>query len=205
MTIRYGFYLNTSGCTGCKACQIACKDKNELPVGILWRRVVEASGGEWLQSGASWIANTFTYFVSMACMHCENPICMEVCPTTAIHQRDDGIVLINDKKCVGCHYCEWACPYKALQFDDAAGVMTKCNFCYDYLDAGKAPACVSACQMRVLDFGDIDQLRAKYGAVDDIYPLPEPSITEPSIVMTPHRHAVKAESQAAKIGNLEEI
>jgi anaerobic dimethyl sulfoxide reductase subunit B len=205
MTTRYGFYLNTSGCTGCKACQIACKDKNALPVGILWRRVVEASGGEWLQSGESWIANTFTYFVSMACMHCENPICMEVCPTTAIHQRDDGIVLINDKKCVGCHYCEWACPYKALQFDDAAGVMTKCNFCYDYLDAGKAPACVSACQMRVLDFGDIDQLRAKYGAVDDIYPLPDASITEPSIVMTPHRHAVRAESQAAEIGNLEEI
>ena len=205
MSIRYGFYLNTSGCTGCKACQIACKDKNELPVGILWRRVVEASGGEWLQSGESWIANTFTYFVSMACMHCENPICMEVCPTTAIYQRDDGIVLIDDKKCVGCHYCEWACPYKALQFDDGAGVMTKCNFCYDYLDEGKAPACVSACQMRVLNFGDIDQLRAKYGVVDDIYPLPDPSITEPSIVITPHRHAVKADSQAAEIGNLEEI
>ncbi len=205
MSKRYGFYVNLESCTGCKACQIACKDKNNLGVGVLWRRVVEVSGGEWLKDGNAWLDNTFTYFVSSACMHCEQPICMEVCPAQAITQRDDGIVLSDSDKCVGCRYCEWACPYRAVQFDEAAGVMTKCNLCYDYLDTGKSPACVSACQMRVLDFGDIGELRARYGNLDDVYPLPERALTEPSIVFRPHRDTIRMNRESAHIGNREEI
>ena len=152
MSQRYGFYLDTRSCTGCKACQIACKDKNSLPAGILWRRVVEIQGGEWLPRGAAWFTSIFAYFVSSACMHCQAPICAEVCPTKAIDQREDGIVLIDSQRCMGCRYCEMACPYRALQFDLDKGVMTKCDFCFDLLDEGKSPACVSACQMRVLRF-----------------------------------------------------
>jgi anaerobic dimethyl sulfoxide reductase subunit B len=203
--VRYGFYLNLQSCVGCKACQIACKDKNNLDVGILWRKVVEVSGGDWVPNGPIWLDNTFAYFVSMACNHCEEPICMEVCPTKAITQREDGLVLLDGNLCVGCRYCEWACPYGAPQFDETVGVMTKCNFCYDNIDAGKAPACVSACQMRVLEFGDINDLRARHGDLDAVFPLPDAALTEPSIVFTPHPDTVQATYQTAGIGNREEL
>ena len=205
MNHRYGFYLDTGSCTGCKACQIACKDKNNLPVGVLWRRVVEVQGGEWLPRSAAWLTNAFAYFISSACNHCDAPICVEVCPTKAMHQREDGIVLIDARRCMGCRYCEMACPYKASQFDPSQGVMTKCNFCYDWLDEGKPPACVSACQMRVLHFGDIEELRAEHGHLDDVYPLPDPNLTKPSLVLKPHSDAVRGTENGAHIGNWEEI
>ncbi|MCJ7702103.1 MAG: dimethylsulfoxide reductase subunit B [Anaerolineales bacterium] len=205
MNKRYGFYIDTRSCTGCKACQIACKDKNNLPVGVLWRRVVEVQGGEWLPRGEAWLTNVFAYFISAACMHCELPICAEVCPTQAITQRDDGIVTIDSERCMGCRYCEMACPYKAPQFDPAQGLMTKCDFCSDLIDEGKSPACVTACQMRVLHFGDIDELRVEHGRVADVYPLPDPRLTKPALVLTPHPDAARGVGRGAKIGNQEEI
>ncbi len=205
MSKGYGFYLDSSSCTGCKACQIACKDKNNLPVGILWRRVVEVQGGTWLPRRTAWLTSAFAYFISSACMHCDAPICAEVCPTKAIYQRDDGVVLIDTQRCMGCRYCEMACPYKAPQFDLVKNVMTKCNFCYDLLDDGKSPACVSACQMRVLHFGDIDELRAEHGIGVNVYPLPDPGLTYPSIVITPHPEAVLDTDVGARIANQEEI
>ena len=204
-TVRYGFYLDARSCTGCKACQIACKDKNNLPVGVLWRRVVSVEGGEWVPRGDAWLTNVFAYFVSTACMHCELPICAEVCPTAAITQRPDGIVIIDSQRCMGCRYCEMACPYRALQFDPAQGVMTKCDFCYDLIDQGKPPACVSSCQMRVLHFGDMDELRSQYGQVDDVYPLPDPALTKPAFVLSPHPDSVRGPDHGATIGNQEEL
>ncbi|MEN8242595.1 MAG: DMSO/selenate family reductase complex B subunit [Chloroflexota bacterium] len=205
MMKHYGFYLDTNSCTGCKACQIACKDKNNLPVGVLWRKVIEVQGGEWLPRGDAWLTSAMTYFVSTACNHCELPICVEVCPTQAMHQREDGIVQIDPVRCMGCRYCEMACPYHAPQFDPVRGVMTKCNFCVDLLDEGKSPACVSACQMRVLHFGDLDELRAKFGEVNDIYPLPDPELTRPALVLNPHPEAVRPDRSGVQIGNQEEI
>jgi anaerobic dimethyl sulfoxide reductase subunit B (iron-sulfur subunit) len=205
MAKRYGFHVNSGSCTGCKACQIACKDKNQLPVGILWRRVVEVSGGEWVKRGEAWIDKTFTYFLSVACMHCERPICVGICPTRALTQREDGIVMIDTDRCMGCHYCAWACPYGAPQFDESKGVMTKCDFCYDYLDQGKPPACVSACQMRVLEFGEIEELRMRYGTPHEFFPLPANSLTEPSSTVMPHKDSHQTKTESAHIGNREEI
>jgi anaerobic dimethyl sulfoxide reductase subunit B (iron-sulfur subunit) len=202
---RYGFHVDLSSCVGCKACQIACKDKNQLPVDILWRRIVDVSGGEWTRLGNIWIDNTFNYFVSVACMHCERPICMEVCPTRAITQRDDGIVLIDEDVCIGCRYCEWACPYGAPQFDPTTKRMGKCNLCYDNLDMGLPPACVSACQLRVIHFGDIEELRAEYGDLDNAFPLPSADLTGPAVTLTPHHDTVLDDNMAADIGNQEEI
>jgi anaerobic dimethyl sulfoxide reductase subunit B (iron-sulfur subunit) len=203
--VRYAFHIDLSACTGCKACQLACKDKNALPRGILWRRVVEISGGDWLQQDQAWLNTVFAYYFSAACMHCEAPICLEVCPTRAISQREDGIVLIDPHLCMGCRYCEMACPYKAPQFDHQRGVMTKCDFCFDLLDAGLPPACVAACQMRVLHFGDLDTLRATYGDCTEVFPLPTRELTHPALVFTSHPRAVRWDSDTARIGNLEEI
>lgn len=205
MTIRYGFYIDTSTCTGCKACQIACKDKNNLPEGLLWRRVIEVSGGTWKPRKQAWLQNIGTYFVSAACMHCERPICVEVCPTQALNQQEDGVVLVDQERCIGCRYCEMACPYKALQYDQDSKVMTKCDFCYDLIAQKMSPACVSACQMRVLHFGDLNTLRAMHGEVDDIFPLPDPKLTQPAVVFTPHPDSIRWDDQGMRIANVEEI
>jgi anaerobic dimethyl sulfoxide reductase subunit B len=203
---QLGFYINLSACSGCKACQIACKDKNDTPVGVMWRKVYEVTGGEWLQRGDALIDNTFTYYVSSACNHCTKPVCMDVCPSQAISKREeDGVVLIDSDRCIGCRYCEWACPYGAPQYNEEEQVMTKCDFCFDYIDAGQKPACVSACQMRVLDFGEMEELRARYGSLDDIAPLPDPDYTEPNHVFTPHKDALRASTAGASIGNREEV
>ncbi|MCG2803044.1 MAG: dimethylsulfoxide reductase subunit B [Cellulomonas sp.] len=205
MAKQLGFHIDQTFCTGCKACQVACKDKNDLPVGVNWRRVVEYTGGGWSTDGDTVEPNVFTYYTSVSCNHCEDPICVRVCPTQAMHKGEDGIVSVDADKCVGCRYCEWACPYSAPQFNAASGVMTKCNFCADYLAEGKDPACVAACPSRVLTFGEIDDLRETYGTVDDVEPLPDPSITKPNLVITPHRDAQRSGLGTGAIANPEEI
>ena len=193
MSKQLAFYFDASACTACKACMAACKDKNDLPVGINWRRVVKYGGGQWIPDPENkdlWHpSHVFSYAISSACMHCQRPLCSEACPVGGIEKREDGAVLIDQDKCIGCRYCEWACPYGAPQFDEEAGVMTKCTLCADLLDKGEKPACVDACVMRALDFGELDELRAKYGNVNAIEPLPRANITKPSLVMTPHRDA----------------
>ena len=191
MANQKAFYFDASACVGCKACQIACADRNGLPSEILWRRVFHYGGGTWqarVDISDLWAPNNvFVYAVSTSCQHCENPVCRDVCPVNAITKRDDGIVLINDDLCIGCRYCSWACPYGAPQFNEAAGVMTKCDFCANLQDAGLNPACVDACIMRCLDYGELDELRAKYGALNAIEPLPPANITHPALVITPHK------------------
>jgi anaerobic dimethyl sulfoxide reductase subunit B (iron-sulfur subunit) len=206
MAKQYGFYFNANLCTGCKACQVACKDKWDLDVGVTWRRVAEYTGGNWIQDkDGTYRQDVFAYYTSLACNHCQEPPCKEVCPTQAITKREDGIVMINQEACVGCRYCEWSCPYNAPQFDETRGVMTKCNLCYDAIDAGESPACVAACPSRALDFGELEELKAKYGGVDEIAPLPEASITQPSLVITPHKHAAPVGSRNGELANPEEV
>lgn len=202
MRRRLGFRLDLESCTGCKACQLACKDKHDLPPGVLWRKVVEVSGGGWERRGATFVDETFNYFVSVACMHCERPICAEVCPTKAMAKGEDGIVAVDPDRCMGCRYCEWACPYAAPQFDAARGVMTKCDLCRDRLREGRPPACVAACQMRVLS---VDDFAGGSDGTAATFPLPPEELTRPSTALTPHRDVPKAERGDARIGNAEEL
>jgi len=205
MAKQLGFHINSSVCANCKACQVACQDKNSLPIAIRWRRVVLYGGGNWVEKDGRWMPNgVFSYGVSFACMHCENPLCVQACPTGAMVKRADGVVLINADQCVGCRYCEWACPYGAPHFDEAKGVMTKCNFCQDLLAQGQNPACVDACPMRAIEYGDIAELRAKYGTLAEVEPLPSAKLTSPQVVVTPHRHAQASGKGTGKIMNLPE-
>ena len=203
MAQQLAFYFNANICSGCKACMTACKDKNDLPVGVNWRRVTEYGGGSWVQDpnnpGLVLPNNVYTYAVSIACMHCEDAACVEVCPAGAMTKNADGVVTVDAEKCIGCRYCEWACPYGGPQFDEAAGVMTKCNFCTDLQAEGKNPACVDACVMRALEFGELEDLRARHGMIDAMEPLPAGSFTNPAFVMTPHRHAQASGSGLGQI------
>lgn len=203
MSGQLGFYVNLSMCSGCKACQIACKDKNNVSDERLWRKVATVETGEWVKRGDAWLNSVSSYSVSTACNHCANPVCVEVCPTGAMTQRADGIVSVNQDLCIGCRYCEWACPYGAPQFNAELGVMTKCDLCVDFIDAGQSPACVSACQMRVLEVGDIEELRAKYGTLAEVSPLSPAGITNPSVVFTPHRGT--AVTAGSELTNAEEL
>jgi len=205
MKKQYAFYIDTSRCSGCKTCQVACKDKNNLDIGVLWRRVYEISRGSWTKLNGVWKNNIKAYNVSLSCNHCEKPVCVEVCPTGAMKKNKNGIVTIDAKKCIGCNYCAWACPYGAPQYDEAKGVMTKCDFCEDYLADGKNPSCVDSCPMRVIDFGDLEELKQKYGGAAQLYPLPEAHHTQPAILIKPHKDAVESGDSLAQILNDEEV
>lgn len=202
---QLAFYFDSNSCSGCKTCVIACKDKNNLAIGIRWRRVYEIAGGNWEKKGNAWINNITAYNISMACNHCAEPVCLQACPTKAITKRADGIVEINQKICMGCRYCEWVCPYSSPQFDEQNGVMTKCNLCADYVDEGKKPSCVDACLMRVLDFGTFDELTEKYGKSDNIHPLPEQHYTHPSLIMNTHKQIVDKMDIQFEVVNTEEV
>ncbi len=201
----YGFLFDQSLCNGCKACQIACKDKHDLPLGVNWRRVVEYTGGSWQRNGNTFTPNVFSYYTSISCNHCEDPICVRVCPTTAMSRRPDGTIYVDETKCVGCRYCQWACPYGAPQMNTSTGHMSKCDLCYDYRNTGQNPACVDACPSRALSWGPIEELRTEHGSEAGIAPLPDPSLTGPHLVIIPHRDAQTWDAGTGHIANPKEI
>jgi anaerobic dimethyl sulfoxide reductase subunit B (iron-sulfur subunit) len=207
--MKYTFTFDATFCSGCKACQAACKDKNNLPLGVLWRRVIEVSGGSWQRHGDAWHNTVFAYNLSISCNHCLHPKCAGICPTGAYEVREDGIVLLDTSKCMGCGYCAWACPYGAPQYNPDAGTMTKCNFCFDDLDRGLSPACVAACPLRVLEYGEGTDQETKELRLWEIpaethpYPLSPHSHTEPRLAIQPH--AAMNIKEEKFVANLEEI
>ncbi len=208
---KYAFFFDANSCSGCKACQAACKDKNNLPAGVLWRRVYETVGGKWTPSGEAWSSTVFAHNLSIACNHCVHPKCAGVCPVDAYHVRPDGIVLLNTQKCICCDYCRWACPYDAPQVDASTRMVSKCDLCCDYLDSGMPPACVAACPMRCLELVEIGEEHKYTGALalwtipgeGHPFPLPSLSRTEPHLAIKPHRSADQPDGNA-HIGNREE-
>lgn len=209
MTRTARFYFDSKSCSGCKACQIACKDKHGLETGRLWRRVYEVNGGNgWRAVGPAWQADISVYHLSISCNHCEDPICATVCPTGAMQQRPDGIVQIDAARCIGCQYCAMACPYGAPQYDPAAGQMSKCDFCVEETAAGLPPACVAACPMRALDY----QPQGVYFSLEHnrraLPPLPPADLTGPALWMVPHPSLARLDAASGhsgpRVANLEE-
>jgi len=191
--MQLGFIHNNVDCIGCRACEIACKDKNGLAPGPRFRRVMYIEGGSFPE--------VFAYKVNTSCNHCEEPACLPTCPTGAIWKRDkDGIVDIDTTLCIGCRRCEASCPYGAPQFDVEENVIKKCNMCVDEIESGRKPYCVSACMMRVLDIGPIDELKAGTYKTKAIGPNDkvstkiknfDPKYTNPSMVFVAHKKALE--------------
>lgn len=173
-----GFYFDGTRCVGCKACQVACKDRFNLQkAGPRPRRVTTIECGTYPDAGM--------YHTSISCNHCDSPACVANCPTGAMFQSDDGTVQHDDNVCIGCKTCMSSCPYGAPQYAEEIDLIVKCDSCKPLRAAGMNPVCVDACPMRALDFGEMDDLRAAYGdnLVSEIACLPPADITSPNLVM----------------------
>lgn len=171
---RYGMVLDLKRCFGCLSCVIACKAENATPPQVFWAQVKEEEVGKYP-------AATRIFF-PILCNHCNEPPCRDACPTGATTKRDDGIVMVDYDKCIGCKACIGACPYGARYFLDKeryyypegptpfekvgykrhqVGTTTKCNFCTDRISEGKEPACVDACIAKARYFGDLNELESE--------------------------------------------
>ncbi len=205
MPQQYGFFIDAARCTGCKTCMLACKDYRDLPPEINFRRVYEYTGGNWVPEGETWRQDVFAYYTSISCNHCTDPACTKVCPTGAMHKREDGFVVVNEDTCIGCKSCAMACPYGAPQFDALKGNMTKCDGCFSRVAENKKPVCVEACPLRALDLGPIDELRKEHGTLAAVAPLPPEDYTHPNLVIKPNRKARPAGDRSGFLANPREV
>lgn len=160
-TGQVSFLIDTSKCTGCRACVLACKKWNRLPaeeqkftgLGLQpkfsvnnWISIHSAEGKE------KWLHNR------LSCMHCSDAACVQVCPAGALDHMSHGNVLINERKCIGCNYCVSHCPFKVVSFDKAKNIAKKCTFCHDRLERGLVPACSHVCPTGAIKFGSREEM-----------------------------------------------
>ncbi len=172
---QHAFHFTADNCIGCHACEAACSEKNDNPAHISFRSVGYVEGGTYPD---------FTRMnISMACNHCDDPVCLKGCPTGAYTKHAEyGAVLQDPETCFGCGYCTWVCPYNAPQLDPIKGQVSKCNMCVDRLEVGLKPACVSACLGNALNFGVVENTpENREQAKIQIPGFPDPAITNPNI------------------------
>lgn len=206
---QYGFYFDGTRCTGCKTCTLSCKDRNNLRSEQAFRQVYEYTGGTGFKADdeGCWIADTFAYYVSSACNHCENPACVSACPQKSMTKNEEtGLVYNDPETCIGCGTCASICPYGAPAIDDQTKVSIKCDGCHERVEAGLAPICVESCPQRALEFDDVEKLRSTYGnAVQAIAPLPSPASTNPSVIIAAPAKAEHWDSATGEVENEVEI
>ncbi|HLS99808.1 MAG TPA: DmsC/YnfH family molybdoenzyme membrane anchor subunit [Porticoccaceae bacterium] len=172
---QHAFFFTADNCIGCHACESACAEKNETPAHLSFRSVGYVEGGSY--------PDYKRLNISMACNHCDDPVCLKGCPTAAYTKHTEyGAVLQDPDTCFGCGYCTWVCPYNAPQLDPIMGQVSKCNMCVDRLEVGLKPACVSACVGNALDFGVVENIpENREEAKVSIPGFPDPAITHPNI------------------------
>ena len=146
--MRYGFVIDQDRCIGCHACTVACKEEHNVPIGVFrtWVKYIEK--GEF--------PDTSRHFGVLRCNHCDAAPCIEICPTTSLYRRSDGIVDFDSERCIGCKSCMQACPYDALYLDPNSNTAAKCNYCAHRIERDLQPACVIVCPTQAIIAGDLD-------------------------------------------------
>lgn len=143
--------IDLDSCVGCHTCSVVCKQENNINLGTYYTKVLTI--GPW-----GTYPDLQMYYLPVGCQHCDNPQCVSVCPTGASYKREDGIILVDHDKCIGCQYCIMACPYGVRTYDKSRekGVIEKCTLCAHLVDKGQKPACVACCPGQARLFGDLD-------------------------------------------------
>ena len=151
--MRYGFVIDQRKCIGCHACTVACKEENQVPLGVnrTWVKYIEKGT----------FPDTRRYFSVMRCNHCDQAPCVTICPTVALYRRPDGIVDFDGDRCIGCKSCMQACPYDALYIDPETQTAAKCHYCAHRVEVGLEPACVIVCPVQAIVPGDLDDLGSR--------------------------------------------
>lgn len=180
--MQVGFYFDQTRCTGCGACQVACKDWHDVPAGPeKWMRVLYTEKGKF--------PVVFVSHLAAPCYQCAEPVCALACPVKAIRKREeDGIVVVDREVCLGTKECDVkcrrACPYDAPQFGPEPGAkMGKCDFCLERWLEGTLPVCVEACPTRALDGGDLREIEARYGTGREAVGFVHSERTSPAVVL----------------------
>jgi DMSO reductase iron-sulfur subunit len=176
--MQLGFHVDLRKCVGCRSCEAACDVTWDTPTSVAWRRVGTIEGGDFPAFSR--------LFLSISCNHCDIPACATACPVKAYTKRkEDGVVVVDSSKCVGCKLCTWACPYGAPQYDPETKVVSKCHFCLPRQAEGRPPRCVETCPYGALDYGPMDELLRRHPEAQRTAPLfPDPSLTRPNILFT---------------------
>jgi formate dehydrogenase iron-sulfur subunit len=186
---RLGFFTDTSVCIGCKACEVACKEWNQIPddgftfTGMSYDNTQSLGADTWrhvafieqrkpldpqttLQGDVRWLMS------SDVCKHCTHAACLDVCPTGSLFRTEFGTVVVQEDICNGCGYCIPACPYGVIDQRKGDGRAWKCTLCYDRLTVGMTPACAQACPTESIQFGPLDELRERaQGRVNELHQL----------------------------------
>lgn len=151
----YGWLFDPKRCIECSACEAACKQWNQVETGVnvRWRRVLRQETGKF--------PDVKVTALSLACCHCEDALCQKVCPARAIWRRDDGIVLVDAERCLGCGQCYAFCPVGAPQLNLATRKVSKCTMCFDRIEQGLQPACSTACPTGALQWGGWKDIEGK--------------------------------------------
>jgi formate dehydrogenase iron-sulfur subunit len=175
---RKGFFTDTSLCIGCKACEVACKEWNQLPddgfvfTGMsydntarlgasTWRHVAFVERDTRLSTQTPGTMDFSWLMSSDVCKHCQRAGCLEACPTGAIVRTEFDSVYVQPDVCNGCGYCVTACPFGVIDRREDDGRAWKCTLCHDRLQDGMTPACAKSCPTESIQFGDVEELQAK--------------------------------------------
>ncbi|MBI2854536.1 MAG: 4Fe-4S dicluster domain-containing protein [Chloroflexi bacterium] len=140
-------------CIGCHACSVACKAEFDVPLGVFRTWVKQIEKGTY--------PNVTVSFLPSLCNQCDKPICLRNCPTRATYQLDNGIVVVDPHRCIGCKYCIASCPYNVRFLNPFKKIVEKCEFCRHRLEEGLEPACVNTCPAGALVFGDLNDPNSK--------------------------------------------
>ncbi len=157
-------FIDTTLCTACRGCQVACKQWNDLPAEKTqnwgsYQNPLRLSANTWTlvqMREVEYQGKLHWSFLKRQCMHCLHPACVSACPVGAMHKTPEGPVLYNDARCIGCRYCMTACPFRIPRFewDKPTGYIRKCHFCFDRQAEGLEPACIKTCPSGALKFGE---------------------------------------------------
>lgn len=183
--IRWGMVVDLRRCIGCHACAVACKSENAVLLGVYrnWVKVIEKGT----------YPNVSRSFLPTMCNNCERPICVRNCPTAATYLREDGIVMQDPHRCIGCKGCMAACPYDVRYVNPLKGIVEKCTWCHHRVDVGLEPACVNSCPTRALIFGDINDPQSEIAKVLATHPV---QVLKPEKDTLPHVFYIAADMVA---------